>query len=136
VQAGLLPHIQEPPWQVSPILQTMPQPPQLVTSVSVYLHEVVQHSAPEARSQALELPHLQVPLTQALDSSESQGLPQAPQLFMSVAVVVQVPLQQVWPVEHMFPHWSTHTPLIQLPSQKDAQPPQLFGSLFWSTHPP
>ncbi len=73
----------------------MPQPPQLVTSVATYLHDVVQHSAPEAMSQALELPHFQVPLTHVLDSSESQTLPQAPQLFMSDVVLAHVPLQQV-----------------------------------------
>ncbi len=73
----------------------MPQPPQLVTSVATYLHEVVQHSAPAAMSQALELPHLQLPFTQVLDSSESHTLPQAPQLFMSDVVLAQVPLQHV-----------------------------------------
>ena len=135
VQAAPLPHMHEPFWHVSPMAQAMPQPPQLVTSVATYLHDVVQHSAPEATSQALELPHLQLPLTQALDSSESQMLPQTPQLFVSDVVLLQVPLQQVSPEEHMLPQGSTHTPLMQLPSQKPPHSPQLFRSLCRSTQP-
>jgi hypothetical protein len=77
------------------MVQAIPQPPQLVTSVETYLHPMVQHSAPEARSQALAVPHLQVPLTQALDSSVSHTVPQPPQFNMSVVVVVQVPPQHV-----------------------------------------
>jgi hypothetical protein len=48
----------------------------------------------------------QEPLQQELPGW--QGLPQEPQLLLSVSRLVQVPLQSVWPVEQ------AHVPLLQL----------------------
>ena len=61
---------QTPPEQVSPPLQTVPQPPQLPSSVLVSEQTPAQHSVPPV-----------------------QALPQAPQ-FWSVAIDVQLPEQQ------------------------------------------
>jgi hypothetical protein len=66
---------------------------------------------------------LHAPLTQLWPPE--QVVPQAPQLFTSVAVLTQTPLQAVCPAEQ------AHAPLTQLrpPEQTVPQVPQLLASL-------
>lgn len=81
------------------------------------LQPFVQHR--KNAGQLSSFAHLHAPLTQWFSSSESQRLPQLPQLLKSVAKFLQLLLQQVWPLAHTVP-----------------QLPQLASSLLTSTHEP
>ena len=133
-----------PPWQVSPVPQTLPHPPQLLESVFVSTQPVLQHESPvahileatthrhalvlHASPGAHALPHaLQFAASDVVSLhllaqhvlATSHAIPQAPQLALSLLVSTHLPLQHALPAVHAVPH-----------------PPQLAASFLVSTHLP
>jgi hypothetical protein len=90
---------QTPATQLAPsdvtVSHTLPQAPQLLTSVEVFLHEPAQSVSLLAQLLTQEPPEQTSPLPQALAHF--------PQLSWSLASVTQAPLQSVCPAPQ--PHW-------------------------------
>jgi hypothetical protein len=110
--------------------QTVPQPPQLVALVVRSAHIPLQQVSPLGQAPTT-LPQVQCPSTHV--SPAGHCTPHAPQLYGSVAVYTQTPLQSVCPA------WGQK---LQVPftqyrlglAQTVPQWPQLFGSLAVLTH--
>jgi hypothetical protein len=82
------------PWeQSSPFMQTVPHAPQFAGSDAVFAQPVVQAMRPAVHA---HWPTLQLWPTPHL-------VPHVPQLLRSVVVVVQTPLQLVWPTAQLAP---------------------------------
>lgn len=79
--------VHTPPWQVSPLAQTFPQPLQLFTSVCGSMQTPEQRSDPEGQ--------VQTPETQVCCAP--QAWLHVPQSLILVCVSTQVLLQSVWP---------------------------------------
>jgi hypothetical protein len=71
---------------------------------------------------------VQVPPQHISPTLTSQAFPQAPQLFQSVCVLVQIPAQFAWPLGQHVPAVHVWLLVQQLP-----QAPQFFGSVWRST---
>ena len=105
--------MQVPDWQVFPPVQVMPQPPQLLLSVWLFLQAPVQQMPPLTRL-----------VTQLVE--------QAPQAVASVFKFLHTPLQSVRPEGHLHaPAWHVLPPVQTFP-----QPPQLLLSDWLSLHEP
>jgi hypothetical protein len=87
--------------------QTLPQAPQLFTSVRGVSQPssglLLQSPKPWLQDCSLQAPLIQV----AVALAKLHWKPQAPQLLASVMRLTQVAPQAVWPEGH----WVTHTPL-------------------------
>lgn len=116
--------VQRPSRQVSPVLQTTPQPPQWVTSVCASMQRPLHDKSPLLQLHLL-LEH-RCPLV--------QDVAQPPQCEELVSKLTQAPLQLVRPFEHSLTHFP---PSQARPSaQTVLQEPQLLGLLVMSTHEP
>jgi hypothetical protein len=113
-----------PASQCDPPLHFFPQPPQLLSSACVGMHEPLHGVSPITHWFA------QVPAEQSW--TELQGLPHMPQFFGSVLRLTQAPLQSVFPEGH------THWPITHVPpgSHCTPHPPQLLTLLEGSTQRP
>jgi hypothetical protein len=115
----------------------MPQPPQLLLSLSVSAHWLPQHSGATPWHVLPQLPQLFVSLSSSVQLLEQQPgftplqvLSHAPQFPGSDVVSTQLPSQRVWA-----PQSAAHCPPMHMPdAQVFPQPPQLLGSLSLSTH--
>ena len=113
--------------------------PQFLGSDSRFSHPAGQHSAPPLHAG----PPLQLVVVEEQTPCEQtwlgpQTMPQPPQLFGSVAKVVQVLPQQVCPTPHPCPplHVGTQLPPLHTESGRQVLPhePQLFRSFSTSMH--
>jgi hypothetical protein len=114
---------QTPPLQFWPPVQAWPHWPQLALSMLRFLQTPGGQSVKPVGQPPPPPP--QAPFEQV--APLEQTLPQLPQLFGSVRVLVQpVPVQKVWPFAHL------QTWLVQVVPAGQTLPhlPQLFGSLF------
>jgi hypothetical protein len=116
--------------------QTVPQAPQLSTSVLVSTQVPLQQLSVPGHSPLVD-PHVHCPLTQL--SPGEQALPQLPQFERSLAVFTQTPPQLVSPVRQHMPLlavWPSkqQRPLLQMPAtmklgQTLSHWPQLLASV-------
>ncbi len=114
-----------PFWQVVPLVQTTPQPPQLFESELSFTHPAG-HKVNPAVEQTHVLPEHCVPAGHAWDTPP---VVHAPQLLLSVVVSVHPLGQLVRPVGHAHaPFWHVFEPVHLYWSP---QPPQ-FGEFGWS----
>lgn len=111
--------------------------PQLVFELG--WHAPAQHdwpasNGPGAAHERPRLPHWQMPPLQ-FGPVKSQTRPHMPQLFGSVSVLMQVPLQQLWPAAQAdAPHTQRPPEHVSPIAQRRPIIPQLFGSVIVEMH--
>jgi hypothetical protein len=118
-----------PATHVLPPLHGVPQAPQLLSSVRVFV-QTPRHDVSLGGHVATQAPVMQKGV--AIGQMLPQPALPVPQLFGSAAVSTQTPLQSVSPAGHA--HW----PFLHccVWAQVIPQPPQFFGSFFSRTHDP
>ena len=118
-------------------VQRVPQAPQLVTSVVVAVSHPSAVSLLQLAKPAVQAPMVHTPPTQVAPAlAKRQRLPQAPQLLVSVAVLVSQPAAVVQSPKPERQATCVHVPdthccteLVGTPLQTVPQPPQLLLSL-------
>jgi hypothetical protein len=119
----------------------MPQPPQLVGSVVVSLQPVVQHASVPLQAGPPLHAVVDMHLPPAHLSPDAHGIPQPPQLFGSVLVLLHPSLQQAsMPVQagpplHPIIDWHLLSTQVSVAAHAWPQLPQSLGSLVVSLHP-
>jgi len=128
-------HAHEPPLQVCPLRQAMPQPPQFLGSLFVLISQpsiglLLQSLKPGLQDWMAQAPDWQAGVALLTE----QTMPQPPQFLVSVWVFTQAPLHSTCPLGQGI----VQTPRLQLVPCLQTEPhaPQLLGSVCSFTHKP
>lgn len=129
-QSVSVPQVQALLTQLAPAGHGELQAPQLFASLARSTQALLQSVSAGPASVPHDVVHTPAAQTLPLPPSAAQEFPQLPQLFGSLWVAVQTPLQRCPP----FAHWQTPLWQVVPPVQRMLQPPQFASSVCWFTH--